>query len=49
MSYLRFDKTLMTNLRRIFAKGDIADEQGREPIIVQQLLIVTHANITDCW
>ena len=45
MSYLRFDKTLMKNLCREKFSG----RTRQELIIVQRLLIVTHANITDCW
>ena len=48
MSYLRFDKTLMTNLEKV-SKGRFSGRTKQELIIVQRLLIVTHANITDCW
>ncbi len=49
MSYLRFDKTLMTNLEEVSAERNPPDEQRQELIIVQRLLIVTHANIMDYW
>lgn len=48
MSYLRFDKTLMTNLEESL-QGRFSGRTKQELIIVQRLLIVTHANITDCW
>ena len=49
MSYLRFDKTLMTNLEESLQRENSPDETRQELIIGQRLLIVTHANITACW
>ena len=48
MSYLRFDKTLMTNLEESLQR-EILRTNKAGAYIVQRLLIVTHANITDCW
>ncbi len=48
MSYLRFDKTLMTNLEETLQR-EILGRTKQELIIVRRLLIVTHANITDYW
>ena len=48
MSYLHFDKTLMINLEESLPR-EILRTNKSELIIVQRLLIVTHANITDCW
>ena len=46
MSYLKFDKTLMTNLGESLPK-EILVRIVREPIIVQLSLIATQENITD--
>ena len=42
MSYLRFDKTLMINLEESLPREILRTNKSG-------LLIVTHANITDCW
>ena len=45
MSYLKFDKTLMTNLEEALPREIL--RTNREPIIVQLSLIATQENITD--
>ena len=45
MSYLKFDKTLMTNLEEALPREIV--RIVREPTIVQLSLIATQENITD--
>ena len=47
MSYLRFDKTLMTNLEE--AREKFFVQIDRERTIVPQLWIVILANTMVCW
>lgn len=48
MSYLRFDKTLMTNLEESLQR-EILRVNNAGAYHLQRLLIVTRANITACW